>query len=395
MDIKNISRVLNIKDAYYCQISERNLLTFISIHGVDTLKKILFIVATIIIFSTLFTIMTNSDQLTQKEDLIAEHFIKNYLYEENGLIKTDLVEESNIFLSESLGLWMAYLVEKQDTDEFNQQYNILKDYFIQDNYLISWRIVGSENAKSNALIDDLRIINALNKASEKWNTSKYHQLAKSIAENVVRYNMTNGVFINHVDIESKYQGDFLTLSYLNPEAIRFMREEKLLTDEQYQKNREILIDAPVSEHGFFPLTYYPQDDLYEFASEVNLIDQYYIGYYRALWGGDVSSLVRFTEETLETYDNILFGRFSAESKEPIVDYEGPSIYALAILMCLEIEEYELVHTLMDSMKSLQILDSSEDFYGGFIDINSLDTHAFDNLLPLIAERKALDDGIIQ
>ncbi|GAA0310607.1 endo-1,4-beta-D-glucanase Y [Gracilibacillus halotolerans] len=358
-------------------------------------KKLFIFVAFIIILSIIFAIILKSktNSPVKKGELMAEHFIKNHLTEENGLIKNDLLEESHVYLSESIGLWMTYLVEKKDKAEFDLQANLLQDYFMEDNYLISWRLINTEKASSNALIDDLRIISSLIKASETWGDSKYHKLAMSIAKDVSQYNMVNDNFINHVDIETKYQGDFLTLSYLDPEAIRFLHEEKLITEEQYLKNREILIQAPISEHGFFPLTYYPDNDEYEFATEVNLIDQYYVGYYRALWDGDVSSLVRFTEETLEKYDNILFGRFSADHKKPTVDYEGASVYALAILMCLEVEEYDLVHTLMESMKGLQISDSYDEYYGGYIDVISLDTHAFDNLLPLLAERKALDEGI--
>ncbi|MFD2043762.1 glycosyl hydrolase family 8 [Ornithinibacillus salinisoli] len=349
----------------------------------------------IIIFIGVKNLEFKSNENTVKETLLAESFVKNHLYEKNGLIKTDLLNQSDIYLSESIGLWMEYLVEKNDRYEFHKQYNVLKDYFMKDSTLIPWRIEGEKLAPANALLDDLRIAKALSKAGEIWHTAIYTKTAKKIGEAIVQYNMQSNGFINHADIKSKQKGDILTLSYIDPDALHFMYEEKILTANQYDLNLDTLLEAPLSKSGFFPETYYHLENSYTYNSEVNLIDQYYIGYHRALGGGDVSALVQFTKDALTEYDGVLYGRFSDETKDPVVDYEGASVYALAILMCLEVEENALAIQLNDRMKDLQVADESEEYGGGYISLNNLDTHAFDNLLPLLAERRGIDEGVFQ
>lgn len=331
----------------------------------------------------------------KKESLIAEAFVKNYLYESNGLIRTNLLDENDVYLSESIGLWMEYLVQKNDYEEFNNQVDVLKDHFIKESNLVPWRIKGNVSAQANALIDDLRIITSLFRAGELWNKKEYTNLALEMSKQVVQFNQVEGIFINHVDINNQYKGDFLTLSYLIPSAFDYLVEYELITNEQYEMNRQILTEAPVSETGFFPKTYEPFTQTYQFDEEVNLIDQYYVGYHLALWGGDVSPLIDFTRETLAKYDGKLYGRFSNESKLPIVDYEGTSVYALAILMCIELEEVELAKQLFTRMKEFQIHDEENQYFGGYIDEFSLDTHSFDNLLPLLAERSGIDEGIFK
>ncbi|GIO25581.1 putative lipoprotein YdaJ [Ornithinibacillus bavariensis] len=350
----------------------------------------------LLILWTILSIRSGSNSgLKMKDELSGEAFVKNQLYEKNGLIKTDLTNQSDIYLSESIGLWMEYLVEKSDQAEFDKQVKVLKKYFMNKSTLIPWLIEKNDPAPANALIDDLRIIHALQIAGENWNNKTYLNMAKKMSEELVKVNMLDGVFINHVDIKSQYKGDFLTLSYLVPDTLDYMYKENILQKDQYERNRNILLSAPLSENGFFPQNYYPNEKRYEYDKDINLIDQYYIGYHRALWGGDVSALVEFTKESLDEYDGVLYGRFSNETKQPIVQYEGASVYALAILMCLEIEEHELAKQLYESMKKHQINDESSKYYGGYIDLPSLVTHAFDNLLPLLAERKGIDEGVFE
>ena len=45
------------------------------------------------------------------------------------------------------------------------------------------------------------------------------------------------------------------------------------------------------------------------------------------------------------------------------------------------------------MKELQSQDPLKHYYGG--NMNEKDTHSFDNLLPLIAERELLNEKVIQ
>lgn len=76
-------------------------------------------------------------------------------------------EQQDIYLSESLGLWMEYLVAKNDAIQFKKQISILHNYFLTRDTLVVWKIYGNQKAPANAFIDDLRIIGTLYTAGEK------------------------------------------------------------------------------------------------------------------------------------------------------------------------------------------------------------------------------------
>ncbi|MDX8046442.1 lipoprotein YdaJ [Gracilibacillus sp. S3-1-1] len=358
-------------------------------------SKITFIVVILVVLIVigLFLLREVEDEQPMKEALAVESFIKSQLYKADGLIKTDLLDESTIYLSESIGLWMEYLIDKNDSTEFAKQFQTLSNHFLSEQSLIPWRIENETQAEANAVIDDLRIMKALLVAGEKWNDKKYTQLAADVGKSIAQFNIVDDYFIDHVNLQNNMPGDFLTLSYLDADAITMLYEHGWISEEQYERNRDLLINAPISSNGFFPKTYYPTDNHYEFDDEVNLIDQYYVGYHRAKWGGDVSELVQFTKDALREHDDILYGRFSNTTGEPVVTYEGASVYGLAILMCMEGQEIELANQLYSLMKEHQVLEESSPYNGGYMDLNTLKTHSFDNLIPLIAERRGMDENI--
>lgn len=101
---------------------------------------------------------TNHSQ-TEVPTAITEQFITKYLLDQNGTIRTNFKDkdEGEIALSESIGLWMEYLAEKEDSELFDQAFDTIQDYFLSKDKLVVWKVENREQANTNALIDDLRI----------------------------------------------------------------------------------------------------------------------------------------------------------------------------------------------------------------------------------------------
>ncbi|WP_194841218.1 prenyltransferase/squalene oxidase repeat-containing protein [Sporosarcina cascadiensis] len=354
-------------------------------------RKILFIIiilASLAIYGAR-VLLENKESRKPKEELGAEQFIQKYLMKEDGRIQTNLQDQSDIYLSETVGLWMDYLLEKDDYDQFEEAVHILKSEFLNEDYLVFWELRGEEKASANAFIDDLRIMSALYRAGEQWNHRAYTKLAEKVEASLLRYQSNDGWFVDHIDLENKGQAETITLSYIIPEGFERMNK---LPAEWYDQTKQLLSDAPVSPLGFFPKSYDLPTKTFSFDPEINLIDQFYVGYHRAQWGGDVEPLVSFAKSTFER-DHKLYGRYDLQSGEPSVLYEAASVYALAILMCLEIEDTDFAKQLYEKLQAMQQTDKARLYYGGFIDIDSTATHTFDNLLALLAERKGIDENI--
>lgn len=74
-------------------------------------------------------------------------------------------------------------------------------------------------------------------------------------------------------------------------------------------------------------------------------------------------LADWLKQTFQTGGK-LYGRYSLDTKKPAVQYESPSVYALAILFFInQNEDKTVIKALYDRMNDFEILDSSETYYG--------------------------------
>ena len=223
-----------------------------------------------------------------KEKLLAESFVQEHLVKEDGRIQTNITGQKDVYLSETVGLWMEYLVMKNDFIQFDQQVDTLEKYFLTKDYLVVWELKGTKAAPANAFIDDLRIIDVLYTAGKQWNHKPYTKLADNMSKNLVRYETEDKLLVDFIELESKNRGSDVTLSYIIPSGFDKIKQAKLLPDKTYEATRKVLLDAPYSAIGFSPKKYSIPTGNYSYDTEVNLIDQFYVGYHQAQWGGDVT-----------------------------------------------------------------------------------------------------------
>lgn len=123
-----------------------------------------------------------------------------------------------------------------------------------------------------------------------------------------------------------------------------------------------------------------------------MIDQLYTALHADRAKVNTSAIMKWLKTTF-TKEGKLYGRYKLSTLQPAVTYESPSVYALVILYALKQNESEFAKEVYDRMKELQIQDPLKDYYGGYM--NEKDTHSFDNLLPLIAERELFNESVIQ
>ncbi|MEH6940241.1 hypothetical protein [Bacillus sp. JJ722] len=340
---------------------------------------------------TVYVLSNNKQKPIAHETLKAEKFIKKNLQTKEGLIRTNLTSQQDVFLSETVGLWMEYLVEKNDILQFDKQVEVLQKYFLTDDDLVIWELKGDKEAPANALIDDLRIIDALFKAGKQWNEKEYTDLASKMSEQLVTYQTRSNLMVDFIDLHEKTKGKDLTLSYIIPSGFDQMKGAGLLPKEIYQETKSMFLNAPTTELGFFPKKFHIPTGEYIYEEKINLIDQLYTGYHLAQWGGDVSSLLTFTKTAFSQGGGKIYGQYDGDTGKPIVQYEAPAVYALATLLCLEVGEDEFAKKLYERMKKMQYNNSDLPYDGGYIDIRTKETHTFDNLLALLVERRVLDE----
>lgn len=324
-----------------------------------------------------------------------EKFIINDLLDENGMIRTNFPgkEGGELMLSESMGLWLEYFVAKQDEQSFAIAFDTIERHFLLENELIGWKVESGRLADVNALIDDLRIVEGLFKMGELSGNEQYLQMAKNISRAILRHNQNNGMFVDFYDSTHQYANDTLTVSYMNLDAFRYMEKYALISTDLLMELEAFMRHLP-QEDLFYPQTYDVRQQSYAYDDIINLIDQLYIVLH--LERASIATEAFYKWLKMEFYQNgFLYGRYDSATKEPAVDYEAASVYALAVMYSLLREDAPFALDLYEQMKQLQIQDPASKYDGGYVVVDQTRTHSFDNLLPLLAERMLANADLLE
>lgn len=326
-------------------------------------------------------------------DDMTEDFIEKWLKNENGTIATyiqknetedeDLVQGREA-LAETVGLLMFYALEKDSQVLFNEYYHQLTDLFLEKDGFIHWKLNedGVSEVSSNAFIDDLRIMDALVQANDKWNDEQYIKTAARIGNYLTTNNVNHGIYTDFYEKNDQYASDNIKLSYIDIKAMDRLVENKLLNAEIVENTARILGAVPL-KNGFYPLSYNVVTKEYTFDDPVNIVDQAILAYHLAQIGGRSEEFLKFIKMEMQERE-LVHGMYSLKTKEPMVDYESPAIYGYLISYALLLEEEELAETIYNRLKEFQVSDWRSDYYGGY-SITDGNTHIFDNLIPLLAE----------
>lgn len=318
-------------------------------------------------------------------------FVEKWLMNPNGTIATYVLPDEEFdtdlakgreALSESLGLWMQYAIVADDRKLFEKAHQSLVAYFMEDDGFIYWKLneLGTSQVYTNALVDDLRIMEALFQAQKKWG-GEYEATAVKIGE-FWKTQSQSGFLTDYYDSQYAYSGISLSLSYIDPVAIESMWERGLLDAETAQRTIGILREAPM-KGGFYPKSYGERG--YRFAEEVHMVDQALAAYHQAKLGIVSEDFLEFVKKEMSK-SGVVYGRYKLGNGQPTVEYESPSVYGFLLMYSMEIGEKELADKIYRRMIAFRNHDKNSPHYGGYSVDKSGNTHVFDNLVPMLAEQ---------
>ncbi|WP_343224583.1 glycosyl hydrolase family 8 [Paenibacillus sp. ACRSA] len=319
-------------------------------------------------------------------------FVQHHMTNPNGTLASYLkdaisdtpdVVAGREALSESLGLWMQYAVAKNDEELFKQSYDLLTTYFLMPQKYIAWKLdaEGESLVTTNALGDDLRIIGALLSAAELWEQDKA-RILKTAAELTQTLNQSvqmKGYYVDFHDFANGISSDTLSLVYVDLPALKAMEQHELLEPGTYEKYEYMLKSMP-DDGVFYPKSFNVITKTYNYDEKVNLIDQLIVANHLATTSQKPDKLISFLKQEFATRKQ-LAGQYQRSDRTPVVSYESPSVYGLAILLAIKSGDPKWAKQLYNHMITFRSQDSN--YPGGYV-FNG-DTHAFDNLFPLIAE----------
>ncbi|KUP04415.1 hypothetical protein Q75_15585 [Bacillus coahuilensis p1.1.43] len=251
------------------------------------------------------------------------YFIEKHLMNPNGTIATYVKEDTNEdsdfvkgreAISESLGLWMMYGIEVSDQSLFDKSVQSLQIYFLDRSGMVYWRLdpLGQPNVSTNALVDDLRILEALHLGYEKWEDTRYLELFQTISDFMLSHNVKNGYFIDFYDESYQLAADTISLTYMNPVTLKRLSGRSDRGDAAIKKTLQLLKQTP-TDGSFYPLRYSVVTEEYEYSETVNLIDQTLIASNLSSIGVDTSDYVAFLRNEWERH-GVVYGMYDDENK---------------------------------------------------------------------------------
>lgn len=327
-----------------------------------------------------------------------EEFIHRWLQNDNDTIATYILDsdekdedlvKGRESLAETVGLLMFYALGKDDEELFDELYDQLNAFFLEEDGFLNWKVNenGVSEVSTNALIDDIRILDALIRADEKWGKAQYLNTAQIVGQHLTAYNVNNGIYTDFYEKEELYASPSITLPYIDIQAMNTMVEKGLLDADIVAETSQVLIDAPL-RNGFYPISYNVETEEYTFDENPNLMHQAILVYHFVQAGERSEEFLNFLKNEMENR-GLIHGVYDIDTKEPTVDYESPAVYGYLISYALIAGEDELAEDIYNRMKEFLVTDKNSEYYGGY-SITDGDTHIFDNLIPLLAEQDLLN-----
>ncbi|EUJ32943.1 hypothetical protein MFLO_04980 [Listeria floridensis FSL S10-1187] len=215
-----------------------------------------------------------------RETAVSAYIDKHYLAKDGLIIDYQGVKNPH-YLSESVGLYMEYLVLVNDSARFHKLYQALeRELAVEDGSKIFIKWEKGANVHVGAFIDDLRIYQALVEASRNFSYPDYADFADRLIAAEKKYGTNRNGPVDFFDFDTKQQAKTLHLSYYKVKAMKQAGFAK--TDFDPLKN--------VPAAPFFAEIY--QNKHYETTgTEVNMIDQMLIAnQFFLLTGGEKSEI---------------------------------------------------------------------------------------------------------
>lgn len=261
----------------------------------------------------------------------------------DGNIHAYPLDESTQYLSESIGLYMQYLVLIEDKKTFDKQVDQLMTYFlVEQDELVFIRWLLYEDATVNALIDDVRIITALKEASTLFNKPAYEKLASRIEDTISTVQKPEGIDVDYFDWTYEMPAERITLSYLIDDYFDSKKTKKLLID----------VDE---EATFFPEYYDVAEQKYIESEEVHLIDQLLIAINREDIGHESNPFENWVISEWKSTGK-LFGRYNRETEQATVTYESLAVYYYLNLYFTKINEPTLAKEVLHHTEKIATED---------------------------------------
>ncbi|WMC93729.1 TlpA family protein disulfide reductase [Kineothrix sp. MB12-C1] len=305
--------------------------------------------------------------------------------EEGGIRTNYKTSEESIpsgedILSESQGILMEYAALTGNKEMFDHLWTYTKSKMFPEGFM-PWVISEKTDTAVNALVDDLRIIGAIQKAEimQEENLAFYQQYLDA----VFLYNTEEGRPVDFYDIKMEQKADRFTLCYGDMATLEQMKKNDKRYLEVYENTLDLIQNGRISEK--FPLYYSYYDytkQKYE-GTRLNMAEAMTTLLHLAEVGELPDTAMDWIADELEK--GCVYAAYDIDGS-PSEDgyYESTSVYALIVMTALEEGREDIAGKAINKMEQFRIADAENEFYGIFGGSDGTGIYSFDQGMALLA-----------
>jgi hypothetical protein len=323
-------------------------------------------------------------------------FIQHNLALANGGIQTNCLKipprgdlpAGDDILSESLGLMLEYSLASGSSSLFEQQFQLLEHSFLNDDGTVSWKISGDNKsrAKTDALIDDLRICGALLSGYERWGHDRYLKRALDIGRSLKAHNIKYSVPVDYYDHDSKQSADLLSLRYIDMDAmVKLAKYDKDWISIGHKAAGILENGATDRRRIFYHEAYNPSLGTYSHKKVVNVINQLITLENSLKAGYKREGALEWLKSSFEWYGFIV-DRYDASTGKPVSKSESPAAYSLCCRIYMRTGDQKTAESFYEKLNLFRVKKAGSRFSGGFAFLGSGECYSFDNLQALLTIR---------
>lgn len=332
----------------------------------------------------------NNNKVSEREEILFDFIDKKLTNNDDG-IKTyytnvnseqDINKENSVS-SQSEGMMLLYYLERNDKKSFDRTLKYIeKNMFLSSN-LVSSKVKEGEKDKISRSVDNLRIVNALLLASQRWGGLKYRQVAINIEKAIDKNLLYDGALVDSSDGQSK---DYMiTLSYLDLQTMKRLSYIDFNWKKIYTQSLRVLDNGYISaEVPLYKNKYNMKTEEYD-TEDIDMVSSLRCILNKAEVSKDVSESINWITEKFKK-DGAIYSNYNFNTGNKVSDEESVSIYALLVQIAKKTGNDDLYNMSLKKLKKLQVMDKNSNMYGGYEDLKTLDAYSIDNLNALLAYR---------
>lgn len=337
-----------------------------------------------------FTYNNNNNKVSEREEILFDFIDKKLTNNDDG-IKTyytnvnseqDINKENSVS-SQSEGMMLLYYLERNDKKSFDRTLKYIeKNMFLSSN-LVSSKVKEGEKDKISRSVDNLRIVNALLLASQRWGGLKYRQVAINIEKAIDKNLLYDGALVDSSDGQSK---DYMiTLSYLDLQTMKRLSYIDFNWKKIYTQSLRLLDNGYISaEVPLYKNKYNMKTEEYD-TEDIDMVSSLRCILNKSEVSKDVSESINWITEKFKK-DGAIYSKYNFNTGNKVSDEESVSIYALLVQIAKKTGNDDLYNMSLKKLKKLQVMDKNSNMYGGYEDLKTLDAYSIDNLNALLAYR---------